>query len=568
MSKSFLFIILLSSLIFYSIQVDHCLETSGGICISCELGYYLSNNLCKDAYLTPAFHNCKETNNGISCTACNDGYFFSKNGECVNTQNCKKSHKRLSFCEECDEGFYLSSNGLFCSSSPNCIYGDIETGKCLDCKDGFYLDLNDNQCKSNQENDKFKNCKKGGEKCDECIYKYYLGEDGLCSLSKDCANSDQEGRCLKCSEGFFLSSYDNKCTMIENCLKADINFQCKECEKFLLLNNSNSECKQVKEWDYSVLLNCKNTDETGIRCNECKKNYFLNMKNNLCVLNKYMKKFKNCAKSDETGEFCELCEDTYYLGSEDKLCTSTIGCAFSENGICKKCGYSFCLNGKNVCIPNDKYEENSIYYKCQKTNSLNTECIFCEDGFILQNGKCLDTLNCKERPNGNCVKCRKNYCLNSLHGCSNINIDHCVRCDNDDLSKCTGCEAGYRLDEEKNVCVRCKEGCSTCSDDNNCGSCEKGYFVKKMETRNGAYDAECGKCKEGCKDCGDENSCISCKEGYFIVKGNDNDENLVCGECPEGCVECNGHLNCIKCDEGYYLAASGHSTFCLKVNQN
>ena len=89
-----------------------------------------------------------------------------------------------------------------------------------------------------------------------------------------------------------------------------------------------------------------------------------------------------------------------------------------------------------------------------------------------------------------------------------------------------------------------------------------------METRNGAYDAECGKCKEGCKDCGDENSCISCKEGYFIVKGNDNDENLVCGECPEGCVECNGHLNCMKCDEGYYLAASGHSTFCLKVNQN
>ena len=97
-------------------------------------------------------------------------------------KNCKKSEKRLSFCEECDEDFYLLSNGLFCSSSQNCVYGDRETGECTDCENGYYLDLEDNKCKQNNENNKFKNCKKGGKNWEECIYKYYLGEDNLCSL--------------------------------------------------------------------------------------------------------------------------------------------------------------------------------------------------------------------------------------------------------------------------------------------------------------------------------------------------------------------------------------------------
>jgi len=566
MSKS-IFMIIFSSLIIFTLQVEHCLETSDNACIACEVGYYLSNNECKDGYLKPAFHDCKETKDGVTCSACHNGFFFSKNNECVDTRNCLKSKKRFSSCEECEENFYLSKNDLFCSSSPNCVYGDRETGLCTECEIGFYLDLNDNQCKSNQENNNFKNCKKGRENCEECIYEYFLGEDKLCSLSKDCRVSHENGKCLRCSDGFYLSSYNDKCTLIENCMKVDENFQCVECDPYLLLNVSNSQCTQVKVWDFNLLLNCKRTDETGLRCVECKKNYFLNVKNNLCVLNIYMDKFKNCAKSDPTGEFCEVCEDPYYLGSQDNLCTSTIACAYSENGICKRCQHSFCLTGKNVCIPNDKYEnESSIYYKCQQTNSINTECIFCEDGYDLVNGKCFDTPNCKNRPLGKCVKCKKNYCLNRMIGCTKTNVDHCERCDDDNLEKCTACEEGYRLDETQNSCVKCKEGCATCSDDNNCGACENGYFAKKLETKFGTYDAECGKCVDGCKECDDETNCFKCKEGYYITRGNDIDENLVCSKCSEGCVDCINNLECQKCDEGYYLAASGLSHYCLRVN--
>lgn len=567
MKKIFLFLI--SILIIYTFQSEHCLEYSDDQCISCEMGYYLdksSNNECKDSYLALKFHNCQETEDGISCATCSEGYFFSENGECVNTKNCKKSQKRLSYCEECDDGFFLLTNGLFCSSSPNCIYGDRETGKCTECERGFYLDLNDDMCKSNTDNNKFKNCKIGSENCEECQYKYYLGEDNICSLSKNCSVSDENGKCTECSKGYYLSSYDNKCTIVENCLKVNYKFECEECDSYLLLNNS--KCVPIDAWEISQFTNCKYLTEDGFNCAECRKNYFLNEKNNFCILNIYMKNFKNCAKSDITGEYCASCEEGFYLGTEDKKCISTFGCASSENGICTKCKYSFCLNGENECVPNHKYiEKDPIYYKCQKTNKANTECVLCENGYFLQNGKCFDTLNCRERPFGNCVKCQKNHCLSNTYGCINTNIPNCERCDDSkDIYQCTGCEAGYTLNKEKNICVKCKEGCATCSDENNCGSCNKGYFIKKRESKNGEYDAECGKCREGCKECYDENTCVSCQDGYYKVYGNEYDENLVCSQCTEGCLDCNGATQCFKCDEGYYLASSGHSTFCLKLN--
>lgn len=565
MRKSFL--VILSALIIYSSQVDHCLESKDDICISCEMGYYLdksSGNECKDSYLIPIFHNCKESEDGETCAACNEDYFFALNGECVNTKNCKKSQKRFSFCEECEEGFYLLKNGLFCSSSPNCFYGDRETGECTDCENGFYLDLKDHQCKSNRENNQFKNCKKGGEKCQECTYNYFLGEDKLCSSSKNCSKSDEEGTCTKCSEGFYLSSYDRKCSEVENCLKVDYKNECNECEGYLLLNNT--KCVPVDDWEISKFLNCKNMDKKGFNCAECKQNYFLNQKNNFCVLNKYMKNFKNCAKSDISGEYCEECEDGFYLGSEDKLCTTTFGCASSKNDVCEKCRYSFCLNGENKCIPNNNYLENPLYYKCLKTNKGETQCILCEEGYFLQNGKCVDSLNCKERPNGACIKCNKNYCLSNVYGCVSNNNPNCERCDNKDINKCTGCASGYYLDESKNICKKCKNGCSTCSNEKDCGSCDIGYYIKKLETKNGSYDAECGSCLDGCKKCYDSNSCISCKEGYYPIKGNEKEENLICKECSYGCLECTGNTQCSKCDEGYYLASSGHSTFCLRLD--
>ena len=49
---------------------------------------------------------------------------------------------------------------------------------------------------------------------------------------------------------------------------------------------------------------------------------------------------------------------------------------------------------------------------------------------------------------------QKNYCLNRMIGCTKTNVDHCERCDDDNLEKCSACEEGYRLDETQNTCVK------------------------------------------------------------------------------------------------------------------
>ena len=60
MSK--IFFLIISILILYSKQNDHCIEKEDDICISCELGYCLdksSGNKCIDSYFTPFFNSCK-----------------------------------------------------------------------------------------------------------------------------------------------------------------------------------------------------------------------------------------------------------------------------------------------------------------------------------------------------------------------------------------------------------------------------------------------------------------------------------------------------------------------------
>ena len=144
--------------------------------------------------------------------------------------------------------------------------------------------------------------------------------------------------------------------------------------------------------------------------------------------------------------------------------------------------------------PNEK-DENSLI-KNNKSNYINIEANLNEK-----------QENTDQKPN-NDVSCEINI-GNYNHFkigayLENTNVDNCERCDSDDINQCTGCKSGYRLDEAKNVCIKCKEGCATCSNDNNCGYCDEGYFVKKRESKNGEYDAECGKCTEGCGECYDE----------------------------------------------------------------
>ena len=165
---------------------------------------------------------------------------------------------------------------------------------------------------------------------------------------------------------------------------------------------------------------------------------------------------------------CKKCVQDYYLGKKYKKCTTIEGCEVSVDGNnCEECDEYHVLNVKNgKCEINSKIidENKKYFYKCNRTNEEGNACEKCLDGFVLNdNGLCADNIHCVEEKDGTCKKCLKNetdiynYCLNSVLGCAEIDIENCLEC-NDifDLNKCTKCFEGYLLND-KNKCDKIKE---------------------------------------------------------------------------------------------------------------
>jgi len=182
--------------------------------------------------------------------------------------------------------------------------------------------------------------------------------------------------------------------------------------------------------------------------------------------------------------FCKKCEEGYFLN--DDICVKK--CEIGENEKCNLCNPQF----PQFCQScNEKYFLPDIYNKecknCEIDNCLEcignttyTQCIKCEDDFILSGGICLK--NCEIGENNKCEEC------NDEPG----KINQCQKCNN-----------GYYLPEDSEYNTQCKkcsiEGCSTCSGnliENNCTKCqnnlsplyENGIIVSCIEeTSSGPY---------------------------------------------------------------------------------
>ena len=141
-------------------------------------------------------------------------------------------------------------------------------------------------------------------------------------------------------------------------------------------------------------------------------------------------------------------------------------------------------------------------------------------------------------------------------------------CDPSDVTHCLGCTEGFQLKD--NECVRCPEGCSSCSGED-CGECYNGFEIH--------YDADndkfmCKKeCKFPCNECEDD-VCSGCVSMFNLENGQcvpDTSCNPDCGFCPAGtirndvtndcdscssnCASCNTN-ECLECFSGFYLENS------------
>ena len=441
------------------VKTENCKEASLGQCSQCLSGYYL-NKINHNCYIQiNNLYKCKISLDGKYCEKCEDGYYFSGNHLCVQTNYC--SYVQNNYCKECEEGYYLTKYSEACTTTQNCYQADFDTGICKGCDYNFYLDKKDFKCISNQEDNDYKYCAETDEnrKCSKCELPYILGDDNKCSNTYGCASS-KYGICNKCTTNYYLGK-DNKCTTVQRCIYSNNIGECVECEDGYYYSKPASKCIETDD----KFKNCKSSNYEGQLCIECKNDFYLNLVDYKCYSNKENNKFYKCAKTDQTGEKCYYCITDYYLGSEDYLCSKIEDCAIIENeNRCSKCNEDYCLDAKTGKCEDSYYdpedESKMIYFDCVKTNKNATECEECIESFIPINGLCVNKERCAEEKDGKCVRCNEksednyNLCLNPYFQCVESFAQNCLLCDDGiNFDKCTKCIDGYQLDYD-NDCAQ------------------------------------------------------------------------------------------------------------------
>ena len=234
-------------------------------------------------------------------------------------------------CIQCQKDFYYDKIEKKCKLSENnfknCWIGDKD--KCVVCNEDFYLNQNDNLCYNNNEKGKLYKCKftdNAGENCLSCENDYHLGNiDKICTNVEGCEMSDYEGKCLLCSDSYCLNAKNGNCK-----------------------NN-----KKIYEEEDKIYFRCNKTNEDGTACDICNEGYILNEKG-LCIDDiHYVEKVDGvCQKcqalKEEEGFFC--------LNSE-------YGCVITYFDKCLKCDDILDFDKCNICLDNNKLNENKICIK-------------------------------------------------------------------------------------------------------------------------------------------------------------------------------------------------------------
>ena len=359
----------------YCVNTDNCYigDKDTGLCLECNMYNYinLKEYKCKSNLKDNEHKYCERVFDN-DCIKCEKGYYLGKDNKCTFTQNCEESENGK--CISCLDNFYLGKDN-HCSNVKHCIYSRFNF--CRECEDGYYYSTIDKKCIKTEGNKKLENCKytcvnPDETLCCECKNNYYLNSSSLCvdnneegSLYK-CKYSDENNeKCLKCIDGYYLGKEDKKCTLIENCKKSKNETTCLECNDYYCLNSKRDKCIRndfLKNEEDKMYFACKKVNEKGTKCEECIDRYELN-ENGYCF----------------TLENCEATKDSSEIDSnEEKEC---IKCDNNQN----KNGYFYCSNKYFGCI--EGHFEHCI--RCDNLLDLYecTECI--KDYSKNQYGKCV-----------------------------------------------------------------------------------------------------------------------------------------------------------------------------------
>ena len=346
-------------------NTNNCFEGDKdiGICNICRKNYYLDKNdyLCKLNIENNEFKFCKIAEDG-KCVECEINYYLGEDFKCSPSKNCSESKNGI--CILCIKDNYLDLDNL-CTNIEHCIHQSNDgLIKCIECEDGYYYSPKYNKCF--EYNSKYNNCKFfciDLDKCCECKDNFYIrNNDSLCfsNLEKGpfykCILSDMEGKyCWKCAEPYFLGAEDFLCSLTDNCAVSENEFRCKICLDSCCLNLKDGKCYEnykIENETDKIYYFCNMTNDEGNACKECLYEFEVGSKG-LCV------NMNNCTEKEN--EICKKC-DKGFCANDDFGCIDSFDpyCIKCNNFIdfnwCTECEEGYIVNSLGLCelIKNDK----------------------------------------------------------------------------------------------------------------------------------------------------------------------------------------------------------------------
>ncbi|ELP85704.1 protein serine/threonine kinase, putative [Entamoeba invadens IP1] len=574
-------------------------DRKSGACTSCEVGNKRVNNSCVSCAPYGYCDLCTdETSDGI-CVSCEDGFYLNESADCQpcgdihkDCLTCSKSTKMClscagnmistgTSCVECEVGM-VKVTETTCDSSynviPKCQIADyvnnqhictacfapyVTSSDSKSCNLGYttttYFNTNDHQSHTNMDgcinqidttcylcdtktmllnavcNEKKEKCEKNSQHgCDNCVLDV-ITSNGNCTNITDCKyeiNRKSGAECLYCVDDVLCGKAKQNCETSHNeyCYLAVSGYHTTNDNTVVLCESeycviSDGIVTDLKCLDGKVLINGVCTTNTvciAISYGDCIK----------CDAKQHLSQGKclsNSAKCDnQNGDICIVCNNTINV---DGVCTDTqsIHCSLFDK-VCVTCesGYYKDVDGCK--------EKTGVLSNCGVVSSLNTKCVECESDYIFNGYLCVQ----QTLPNETTKQTTKNEDTQTDSHCEVSTTKGCLRC-----------FGGYYLSDR--MCVKCEYPCVYCLNQTFCTKCDDYSYANSngVCTEINALVGVCDVLMSTYR------GCVVCKDGYMRSS-----DGTTCINCDESCKSCTNEGNCVVCNEAFYRTSSNVTKLC------
>ncbi|XP_065453534.1 extracellular matrix organizing protein FRAS1 isoform X1 [Chrysemys picta bellii] len=440
-----------------------------GQCLpACGEGFYHDHNVCKGCH--PSCRACVGPENS-HCTQCRKPEEVLQPGQLLegapygiclsqckarfyleNTRVCRECHSSCSACTG------RSPHNCTACSSPRVLLD----GKCLsECPEGLY-----------SQNALCHSCHPSCKKCNgpsdsDCI----TCHPHATLVSGKCRTSCKEEQYLN------LVGYCVDCHPLCHQCVADLHdtgsvcLKCQNARHLLLGDRCVPDCPVGSYAESGVCKKCHSSCKTcsgggPFSCSSCDSSLVLShtgMCTSACFLGYYRDESRTCKPcsvhclSCESAMGCTSCRDStkvlLFGECQYESCTQQYYLDYSTK-TCRECDWSC-----NAC-----------------KGPARTDCLQCMDGYILQDGACVEQCPLAfYRESDTCQRC-DDHCLQCHHP------KECARCEAPFLLLQTHCvlDCGkrYYADRTEQKCTACPGGCLECDNASECHLCDATMFLK------------------------------------------------------------------------------------------